>query len=283
MMRNWESGATGRHEVTLSSFLRRKSLLMAQLQSSQNNVSPLEGRINIYPGDSSTRSDVCVTEEDNKPLVHVWLTILVLDTDAKHSQDVGRLEAPHGFNLLVEDWSHLPDYKDNVHVKSKSEHHGCRSEVTTCLLHDLIFKHYYRLWTGVRRVDVSLDGHGEAAVLSFVNLGGRRRHEGLLLILVLQLVWFDHSDDFISGAGPTHYKNTVTTSCWRSVHHWSPPHPDVQSLQYLNMSVNEMRGWHHVSVAAAAHSEDCIDTFPIRSTVNERTSLQLKEIHLPVL
>lgn len=66
----------------------------------------------------------------------------------------------------------------------------------------------HRPQADVDGVGVSLDGHREVAVLSFVDLGGRCRHEGLLGIFVVQLLWFDHPDVFIDDSGLIHWEES---------------------------------------------------------------------------
>lgn len=47
------------------------------------------------------------------------LTLLILDTDAKHSQDVGWLKPLHGFNFLIENRPHLPACGEHVYVDNE--------------------------------------------------------------------------------------------------------------------------------------------------------------------
>ena len=149
------------------------------------------------------------------------LTRLVLDTDAKHSQDVGRLKHFHGFHILFETSFQLPIWQ--WHGGRKKE----RGTVTDMLyLLQLVLKvnkstkitkwwmqlgkrklvlswNVHRPYVGGRRVSVSLDGHWETTVLSSVDLWGWRCPEGLLgqavNKLVFKILLFDDLDAHIVG------------------------------------------------------------------------------------
>ncbi len=82
MMRNWGLGPTGSHKDTLHYYKFKGAMCL------------------IFTCCSS-------------------LTLLILDTDAKHSQDVGRLKPLHGLNFLIEHRPHLPAWGEHVYVDNE--------------------------------------------------------------------------------------------------------------------------------------------------------------------
>lgn len=94
------------------------------------------------------------------------LTGLILDTDAKHSQDIGRLKLSHVFSLTQESGSHFP-FRENIKfplVFTLNEIFFCGGTCDVSHQDDLI------PWVGPLLIDESFDGHSESTVFCFVDL-----------------------------------------------------------------------------------------------------------------